>query len=251
MPITACLRTAMTSGALAILLATSPSFANDPPKSQGGWASSVKAAPGTTAAAFDEKQMAIVSKVNGYFNSLTTLKGSFQQTDPDKKTSRGKFLLKKPGQFRFEYARPSRKVIISDGRFLAIQDHDLKTSDTYELDNTPFRVLLKNDVDLMRDAKVLEVVDLPDSVVVTLQDKSPGYTRRNPPHNGECRCRPRAQGMDYLRRPRVGDSRCSQRSHQRRSDQQRAVQARELHQLPVARQLIRIGLVLTACLNSG
>ena len=163
----------MTSGALAILLATSPSFANDPPKSQGGWASSVKAAPGTTAAAFDEKQMAIVSKVNGYFNSLTTLKGSFQQTDPDKKTSRGKFLLKKPGQFRFEYARPSRKVIISDGRFLAIQDHDLKTSDTYELDNTPFRVLLKNDVDLMRDAKVLEVVDLPDSVVVTLQDKSP------------------------------------------------------------------------------
>jgi len=175
MPYTASFRAALASGALVLALAVSPALANEPAKKGAtpGWGGTVQSAAGTTAAAFDERQVALINKVGGYFNTLTTLKGNFQQTDPDKKPSRGKFFLQKPGMFRFDYARPSRKVIVSDGRFLAIQDHDLNTADTYELDNTPFRVLLKADVDLIRDAKVLEVVELPDSVVVTLQDKSP------------------------------------------------------------------------------
>ena len=177
----ASIRAALACGALtlacgALVVASLPALANEPPKGAttgGTWNSTVKAASGTSAAAFDEKQVALITKVGTYFNALTTLQGAFQQTDPDKKTSRGKFYLKKPGQFRFDYARPSRKVIVSDGRFLAIQDHDLNTADTYELDNTPFRVLLKADVDLVRDAKVLEVVEIADTVVLTLQDKSP------------------------------------------------------------------------------
>ena len=66
-----------------------------------------------------------------------------------------------------------QQVIISDGKYLAIQDHDLKNEDVVELDNTPFRLLLRKDVDLMRDARILDVQEADDLIIVSLQDKSP------------------------------------------------------------------------------
>ena len=75
--------------------------------------------------------------------------------------------------FRFDYARPSRKVVISDGRFLAIQDLDLRDEDVYELDNTPFRILLRKDVDLLRDARIVAVSETPEQISLTLADKDP------------------------------------------------------------------------------
>lgn len=122
---------------------------------------------------FAPEQIAAIQEVNRYFNELKNLKGSFVQTDPDKKQTRGKLFVKKPGRFRFDYGAPSLKVIVSDGTWLAIQDHDLNTEDVYELDNTPFRLLLRDNVDLLRDARILDVQAAEDLIVLTLQDRSP------------------------------------------------------------------------------
>nr|PZN87793.1 MAG: cell envelope biogenesis protein LolA [Pseudomonadota bacterium] len=129
-------------------------------------------------AEFTEEQLATIAKVNAYFNELDNLQGRFLQTDPDKKQMRGKFYVKKPGRFRFDYGSPSLKVIISDGRWLAIQDHDLNTEDVYELDNTPFRLLLRKDVDLLRDARIFDVQEVEDLIIITLQDKDPDVSGR-------------------------------------------------------------------------
>ena len=123
--------------------------------------------------ALGEQQAASVSKVSGYFNELANLKGVFLQTDPDKKQLRGRFYVKRPGRFRFDYGSPSKKVIISDGRWLAIQDHDLNNEDIFELDNTPFRLLLRPDVDLARDARIFDVQESDDLIILSMQDKSP------------------------------------------------------------------------------
>src|SRR5690606_17572052 len=131
-----------------------------------------------TESEFTEEQLAAIGKVNAYFNELENLKGRFLQTDPDKKQMRGRFYVKKPGRFRFDYGSPSLKVIISDGRWLAIQDHDLNTEDVYELDNTPFRLLLRKDVDLLRDARIFDVQEVEDLVLIPLQDKDPDVSRR-------------------------------------------------------------------------
>ena len=64
---------------------------------------------------------------------------------------KGKFSLKRPGRFRFDYSLPSKQVIISDGEYLAIQDLDLNNEDRVALDQTPFRLLLRKDVDIARD----------------------------------------------------------------------------------------------------
>src|SRR5215471_21611913 len=103
-----------------------------------------------------KKQVDLVRKVSAYFNQITSLKGSFLQTSADNKRQRGKFFITRPGRFRFEFNPPSRVVIISDGQYIAIQDRDLSTDDRWDLGYTPFRALLQDNVDLLRDARVLE-----------------------------------------------------------------------------------------------
>ncbi len=138
-----------------------------------GWNGEVAPNSGTSGIALDEKQTAIVKTVSGYFADLKGLKGAFIQTGADKKRMKGKFFVNRPGRFRFDYALPSKQVIVSDGEYLAIQDLDLNNEDRVALDQTPFRLLLRKDVDLLRDARIMEVQQAEDLIVVGLQDKSP------------------------------------------------------------------------------
>jgi outer membrane lipoprotein-sorting protein len=144
-----------------------------PPQAPPNWSQTVTKEPEVTGQEFDAKQMALIQKVSAYFNQLGDMKGNFIQLSADNKRLRGKFYLKRPGQFRFEYNLPSKQIIISDGKYLSIQDLDLKTDDRWGLDQTPFRVLLRQDVDLLRDARILEVGEDGDKIVIALQDKSP------------------------------------------------------------------------------
>lgn len=136
-----------------------------------GWNAEV-ATPGG-GIVLSESQVEIVKKVNTYFNALGDMRGDFIQTTADKKAMKGKFMVKRPGRFRFDYSRPSRQIIISDGEYLAIQDLDLNNEDRVSLDQTPFRLLLRKDVDLIRDAKIVEVQESGDQLVLALRDKSP------------------------------------------------------------------------------
>jgi outer membrane lipoprotein-sorting protein len=137
------------------------------------WGSTVTRDASVAGEEFDKKQLEIIQKVTAYFNQMPDLKGSFVQTSADNKRLRGKFYVKRPGRFRFDYAPPSRMVILSDGQYVIVQDHDIKTDDRRNLEHTPFRVLLRKDVDLLRDARILEVQEVDDIVVLSLQDKNP------------------------------------------------------------------------------
>ncbi|MEQ1616475.1 MAG: outer membrane lipoprotein carrier protein LolA [Hyphomicrobiaceae bacterium] len=145
-----------------------------PPNPVGqNWPAQTQVGTGTDAKVFDANQIATVKKVTDYFNALNNLKGVFQQTNPDGKKMRGAVLVKKPGRFRFDYNKPSEQIVMSDGKMLAIQDLDGNSDDRYELDNTPFRMLLKKDVDLLRDARILDVQEAEDLIILTVMDKSP------------------------------------------------------------------------------
>ena len=119
-----------------------------------------------------KSQIETVRRVDAYFNQLASLMGSFVQTSADNKRERGKFYISRPGRFRFEFNRPSRVVIISDGTHIAIQDRDLNTDDRWDLAYTPFRALLQKDVDLLRDARVLDARETDDSITISFEDKS-------------------------------------------------------------------------------
>lgn len=137
-----------------------------------GWSAEVSP-DGTSSITFDEDQQKAVQAVSDYFNHLKSLQGDFIQTSADGKVMRGRFKMMQPGRFRFDYNRPSRQIIISDGTYLAIQDLDLRNEDRVSLDQTPFRVLLRKDVDLIRDALIIAVQQTNDKVQIALRDKSP------------------------------------------------------------------------------
>jgi outer membrane lipoprotein-sorting protein len=138
-----------------------------------GWDSKVTQSNEGGPRTLTTEQMKSIATVNEYFNKINNLKGTFAQTNPDKKIQRGKFYLMRPGRFRFDYNRPSRQIIVSDGTYLAIQDLDLKNEDVYSLENTPFRILLRNDVDLLRDARIMAVQQSDTQIAVSLTDKNP------------------------------------------------------------------------------
>jgi outer membrane lipoprotein-sorting protein len=118
------------------------------------------------------RQIELVRRVNGYFNELPMLQGSFVQTGTDGKRRSGKVHFMRPGRFRFDFAPPARVVIISNGKQLAVQDYGLKTDDRKELSETPFRALLHKDVDLLRDAVVSDVSEADDVVMIGFTDAS-------------------------------------------------------------------------------
>ena len=118
------------------------------------------------------QEIELIDKVSAYFNQMSSLKGEFVQTSAGGSRLRGKFYVKRPGRFRLDYARPSRLVIVADGRYLAIQDHDLKTDDRWELDQTPFGALLRQDVNLLRDARFFDVQEAEDTIIIAFEDKN-------------------------------------------------------------------------------
>ncbi len=137
------------------------------------WNAEVAPAEAGEGITLDARQPDIVNKVSDYFKALSTLQGRFVQTGSDNKRMRGKFYVQRPGRFRFDYARPSRQIVVSDGRYLAIQDLDLNNEDRVALDQTPFRLLLRSDVNLVRDARIMEVQESDDMIILGLEDKDP------------------------------------------------------------------------------
>ena len=153
----------------------SPPKPDDPPSpgSSSAWNAEVAPAKPGEGLTLNPHQTELVHKVSGYFSEINTLQGNFVQTGADNTRMKGKFYVKRPGRFRFDYARPSRQIVVSDGQYLSIQDLDLNNEDRVALDDTPFRLLLRSDVDLVRDAKIMEVQESEDLLVVGLVDKNP------------------------------------------------------------------------------
>lgn len=174
-------------GGIVAVLATSagPGANAQDPKQQpsnpvGGpaWNTKTSQEPQIAGLTLDPKQLEAVKRISAYFNDLQTLRGTFVQTTSDNKRMRGKFFVMKPGRLRFEYNLPSKQLILADGRQLAIQDLDLGTDDRRSLDETLFRILLKKDVDLVRDARILEIQESDDLIVLQIQDKGPESSGR-------------------------------------------------------------------------
>lgn len=157
------------AGALTIFAA--PGVAQDK-QPAATWNAAVSA-DGKSGSAFSEEQVKAINAVDAYFKDLDNVKGRFVQYSAKNKRMKGKYYIKKPGRFRFDYNRPSRMVIISDGRRLVIQDHDLNTEDQIALKKTPFRVLVRKNVNILRDAKIKFLKESDDQIVIELLDKNP------------------------------------------------------------------------------
>jgi outer membrane lipoprotein-sorting protein len=147
-------------------------FEEPEPEAEEAPARAQQPAPAQPAAASQSSQAEAIESVNSYFNSITHLQGTFVQVDANDDRTRGRFYVQRPGRIRFDYVAPSALRIVADGRNLSIEDLDLKTVDTYPLEKTPFRMLLAKQVDLVRDARVVNVEQTATELKVTLSDRA-------------------------------------------------------------------------------
>ncbi len=133
------------------------------------WDVAVEEADAPTPLIGDEQADA-VERINAYFNGVTSLQGRFEQIDPSNKRTEGRFYVLRPGKLRFDYAEPSALQIVADGHSLAIVDLDLKTIEKYPIKKTPFRLLLTENVDLGRDARIVGVERQDGALAISLED---------------------------------------------------------------------------------
>jgi len=134
--------------------------------------------PGNTTA-LDDKQRAIIQRVDTYLSTVQTLEGNFVQVGPDGSRSHGEFFISKPGKVRFEYDPPSPISIIADGQSVVVRDRNLATQDVYPLSQTPLRFLLADHVNLLKDTNLVAVYadDVFTTVVVEEKNGLVGTSR--------------------------------------------------------------------------
>lgn len=131
------------------------------------------------------QDVADLQKVSRYLNTLPPLKGRFRQVSVEAADSakgaggrtlraKGTFYLKQPGRMRFEYDPPQKVLFISDGRFVTVEDKELESVDNYPLSRTPLHLLLKGDLDLVRDAQIVGVHRTPGWLQVTARKDDDG-----------------------------------------------------------------------------
>ena len=117
------------------------------------------------------KQTASIQEISTYINGFTTLQGDFTQISPKGKMSKGIFYISKPGKMRFEYAPPNPFLIVADGKWLTVKNRKKEKGDQYPLSQTPLRLVLNQDVDLIRDTNILAYEEAGGLATLTLEDK--------------------------------------------------------------------------------
>ena len=105
-------------------------------------------------------------QVESFFNNLKTLETDFVQVSPSGKISNGKIFLDIPGKLRIDYNKPNNLLITCKGFWIVIQNRGLKSTNNIPLSQTPFSILLNNDINF--DNKDL-IIDLEKSLgIITL-----------------------------------------------------------------------------------
>ena len=130
------------------------------------------AADSTATALEGPAREAALGQANTVLNGVARLQARFLQRAPDGSQSTGTLYLQRPGKLRFEYDPPATMLIISDGNVVALRDRALRTTDRTPLRSTPLNLILRNQVNLARDARIVRVARAGDWLQVSARDRS-------------------------------------------------------------------------------
>jgi outer membrane lipoprotein-sorting protein len=118
------------------------------------------------------ERAAALALANASLNAVTRLQGRFVQSSPGGGRATGRFYLQRPGRMRFEYDPPASLLIVSDGNVVAMRDTELRTTERTPLRSTPLNMILGQEIDLERQARVLRVSRAGPWLMVTARDRS-------------------------------------------------------------------------------
>lgn len=118
-------------------------------------------------------QVATINSISSYLKSLKTFNGDFIQIAPNGQRSNGKFWIRRPGLMRFEYAPPTKLLIIADRVWVGVVDLKVKKkADRYPLSETPLDFILSDDPDILRKTDIQDFYYEPGNLSITMTDKN-------------------------------------------------------------------------------
>jgi len=128
-------------------------------------------APGLANALSGEEQAAL-QQITAKLSSVETMDGEFVQYNPNGDQVTGKFYIARPGRVRFQYDPPTTLSVIADGKSVLVFDKKLQTYDIWPLSQTPLRLLLEDNLNLLASDKVTRVGVAPDLIEVEMRDET-------------------------------------------------------------------------------
>ena len=108
------------------------------------------------AAAAPDPQIAQVERSLAATQSMTA---GFVQTDGKGRQLAGKLILKRPGRIRFEYGANADMLLVANGSTLNFLDYSVGQKSSWPIAKSPLAVLLADQPDLGRIARVLPTQD--------------------------------------------------------------------------------------------
>lgn len=125
----------------------------------------------TAAAALTPAEDRAIERAEDYLTSIQTLSADFVQRSANGGGARGHMLMKRPGLIRFDYAPPSEVLLVSDGVMFNFVDYEVGQVSSWPLFDTPLSYLVREKVDLQRDALVDNVVVNDEVIRFRLRDR--------------------------------------------------------------------------------
>jgi outer membrane lipoprotein-sorting protein len=113
-----------------------------------------------------------IAAANRTLNSFSRLQARFVQASPGGARAAGTVYIQRPGRMRFQYDPPASLLIVSDGSVVAMRDSELRTTERTPLRSTPLNIILGQNVDLERNARVLRVSRAGPWTMITARDRA-------------------------------------------------------------------------------
>lgn len=119
------------------------------------------------------ERAAALARASAALNGVGRLQARFTQWSPGGARAGGTLYMQRPGLLRFQYDAPASMLIVSDGSVVYLRDTELRTTDRTPLRSTPLNLILRNQVNLERDARITRVASEGDRwLVITARDRS-------------------------------------------------------------------------------
>ncbi len=113
----------------------------------------------------------ILSRIEGYLNSIDTLHAHFEQIASDGSYATGLVVLDRPGRMRFDYDEPHPVLMIAANNTLVYYDRELEEATYIPTSQTPIWFLLREDITFGDPLSVLELKRRAGSYLVSLVDE--------------------------------------------------------------------------------
>lgn len=113
-----------------------------------------------------------LARASAALNGIRALQGRFLQLAPTGQSATGQFYMQRPGRLRFAYDPPATMLIVADGSVVAVADTALRSVNRAPLRTTPLYFVLKNDINLDRDARITRVARAGENLYVTCRDRT-------------------------------------------------------------------------------